>query len=76
MNPPDYLHPNIPSGMKRVSIATVKATNESLRGYGCLVDKPDDFTVEIVRWPPQGWRPVDIDSGNEGGTTEGIFVSE
>jgi hypothetical protein len=26
-----------------------------------------------VRWPAQGWRPVDPDSGDEGGTTEGHF---
>jgi hypothetical protein len=47
MNPPDYLNPNIPSHMKRVSIPVVEATNESLRGYGCLVDAPDHFKVEI-----------------------------
>jgi hypothetical protein len=29
-----------------------------------------------VRWPAQGTRPVDADTGDQGGTTEGIFVSE
>jgi hypothetical protein len=76
MNPPDYLNPNIPSQMQRVSIPVVEATNESLQGYGCLVDGPDHVKVEIVRWPAQGRRPVDTDSGDEGGTTEGVFVSE
>jgi hypothetical protein len=76
MNPPDYLNPNIPPNMNRVSIPVVEATNESLQGYGCLVDAPDHFKVEIVRWPAQGRRPVDTDSGDEGGTTEGVFVSE
>ena len=28
------------------------------------------------RWPAQGSRPVDPDSGDEGGTTEGVFISE
>jgi hypothetical protein len=76
MNPPDYLNPNVPSGMRRVSIPVVKATNESLQGYGCLVDAPDQFKVEIVRWPAKGWRPVDSDTGDEAGTTEGVFVSD
>jgi Ureidoglycolate lyase len=76
MNPPDYLNPNIPLHMKRVSIPVVEATNESLRGYGCLVDAPDHFKVEIVRWPAKGWRPVDTDTGDEAGTTQGVFVSE
>jgi hypothetical protein len=34
----------------------VAATDENLRGYGCLVDQPKSFSVEIVRWPAQGWR--------------------
>ena len=62
--------------MKRVSIPVVKATNESLEGYGCLVETPEDVKVQIVRWPAKGWRPVDSDTGDEAGTTEGIFVSE
>ena len=76
MNPPDYLNPNIPADMKRVSIPVVEATNESLKGYGCVVDSPDDFKIAIVRWPAKGWRPVDSDTGDEAGTTEGVFVSE
>jgi Ureidoglycolate lyase len=76
MNAPDYLNPNIPANLKRVAIPVVKATTESLKGYGCLVDSPDDFKVEIVRWPAKGWRPVDSDTGNEAGTTQGVFISE
>ena len=76
MTPPDYLNPNIPSNMKRVPIPVLEATNESLQGYGCIVETPDNFKVKIVRWPAKGWRPVDSDSGDEGGTTEGVFVSE
>ena len=76
MNAPDYMNPNIPPNMKRVRIPVVKATAESLEGYGSLVDSPDDFKVRIVRWPAKGWRPVDPDTGDEAGTTEGIFVSQ
>jgi Ureidoglycolate lyase len=76
MNAPDYLNPEIPANTKCVSIPIVDATAESLRGYGCLVESPDDFSIEIVRWPAKGWRPVDADSGDEGGTTEGIVTCE
>ncbi len=51
----------------------VVATDENLKGYGHLVDDPAQCTIEIVRWPAQGWRPVDLNSGDQGGTTEGIF---
>ena len=54
-------------------IPLVEATPENLEGYGCLVEDYEDFPIEIVRWPAQGWRPVDEDTGDEGGTTEGIF---
>ena len=45
-------------------------------GYGRLVDDPDACEIEIVRWPAQGWRPVDADSGDEGGVAEGVFHGE
>ena len=51
----------------------VTATDDSLTGYGCLVSDPKAFPIEIVRWPAQGWRPVDGNSGDQGGVTEGIF---
>lgn len=72
----DYLNPNLPTGLKRVRMPIVDATAESLDGYGRLVDDPQDCPIEIVRWPAAGWRPVDSDSGDEGGTTEGVFTSE
>ena len=74
--PPDYLNPAVPRGMRRVPLPVVEATDTNLRGYGRLVDDPADARIEIVRWPAQGWRPVDTDSGDEGGTTRGIFISE
>ena len=73
---PDYLDPNVPRGVRRVVMPVVDATEEALRGYGRLVDDPKDCKVAIVGWPARGWRPVDEDSGDEGGTTEGVFVSE
>jgi hypothetical protein len=70
---PDYLDPKLPAGLRLVEAPLVVATAETLRGYGELVRDPKTHKVEIVRWPAQGWRPVDSDSGDEGGTTEGIF---
>jgi ureidoglycolate lyase len=62
------------TGVRRVHAAPlVVATDESLRGYGCLVDEPKEFPVEIVRWPAAGWRKVDENSGDQGGTTQGTF---
>ena len=34
------------------------------------------LSIEIVKWPAQGWRPVDDGTGDEGGVTEGIFTGE
>jgi hypothetical protein len=73
---PDYLHPDLPANLKRVRMPVVAATSEALKGFGFLVDDPAAVEVEIVRWPAQGRRPVDPDTGAEGGTTEGTFISE
>lgn len=73
--PPDYLNPGLPTGLKRFPVRIVEATPESVKGYGWLVDDPAECQVEITRWPAQGWRPVDSDCGDEGGTTEGVFNS-
>src|ERR1700738_4673677 len=51
----------------------VLATEASLEGFGRLVDDPKIFPIEIVRWPAQGWRPIDPNSGDQGGITEGLF---
>ena len=51
----------------------VAASDASLAGYGCLVDDPHGYAIEIVRWPAQGWRPVDAGSGDQGGVAEGLF---
>jgi hypothetical protein len=74
--PIDYLNPGIAPGMPRVAMPVVTATDDSLAGYGRLVDDSAECRIEIVRWPRQGTRPVDADTGDQAGTTEGVFVSE
>jgi ureidoglycolate lyase len=40
------------TGVRRVcETPLVAATDEHLKGYGCLVDAPESFPIEIVRWP-------------------------
>jgi hypothetical protein len=72
----DYLNPNLPPGLTRITMPVVNATAEVLEGYGLLINDPEECPIEIVRWPALGTRPIDPDSGNQGGTTEGVFVSE
>ena len=76
MSAPDYLNPALADGLRRVRMPIVDATDDLLRGYGRLVPDRSACKVEIVRWPARGWRRVDEDSGDEGGTTQGVFVSE
>ena len=62
------------TGVRRLhETPLVVASASSLKGYGCLVDDPRSFPIEIVRWPAQGWRSVDTNSGDQGGVTEGVF---
>jgi ureidoglycolate lyase len=62
------------TGAKRLfETPLVQASEEALKGYGHMVDEPHGFPIEIVRWPAQGWRPVDANSGDQGGVTEGLF---
>jgi ureidoglycolate lyase len=65
----------IPStGVRRVHDTTlVAASDTSLAGYGCLVDDPKSFHIEIVPWPAQGSRPIDPNTGDQGGVAEGLF---
>src|SRR3954468_22170329 len=59
-----------------LDLPLIEGTAESLAGYGEIVRDPERQKIEIVRWPAQGWRPVDSNSGDEGGTTEGIFACQ
>ncbi|MGI9319279.1 MAG: ureidoglycolate lyase [bacterium] len=54
-------------------VPLVEATDESVDGYGRLVDDPEGCDIEIVRWPAQGWRQVDVGTGDEAGWVEGVF---
>lgn len=54
-------------------VPLIRATDESVKGYGQLVDSPEGFEIEIARWPQQGWRPIDEGTGDEGGWVEGTF---
>ena len=65
----------IPStGARRVhDTPLVVASEASLAGYGYLVDDPQACEIEIVRWPAQGWRAIDANSGDQGGVAEGLF---
>nr|MDJ0609324.1 ureidoglycolate hydrolase [Kiloniellales bacterium] len=59
--------------MTSFDIPLRRATAESLSGYGELVSDPEARPVEIVPWPAPGRRPLDPGTGDQGGTTEGIF---
>jgi hypothetical protein len=62
------------TGVRRVYEAPlVVASDDTLQGYGSLVDAPESFPIEIVRWPAQGWRAIDENSGDQGGIAEGVF---
>ncbi len=72
----DFLNPNLPAGLPTVRMPVVDATDANLKGFGHLVADADQCSVEIVRWPSVGTRPVDEDTGDQAGTTQGVFVSE
>jgi len=62
------------TGARRLATTpVVDADDAALTGFGVLVDDPHAFPIQIVRWPAQGWRPVDENSGDQGGVTEGRF---
>ena len=71
----DYLSPDVPAVLPWHHVPVIRATADNLAGYGCLVDNPDEFDIEIVRWPAQGWRSIDAGTGDEGGTVAGVFHS-
>ncbi len=74
---PNYLfEANQKPSLDLVDVPLIEATAESVKDYGYLVDDPDTCEIEIVTWPAQGWRPVDQETGNQGGTVEGVFRGE
>ncbi|MGB1240021.1 MAG: ureidoglycolate lyase [Pseudomonadales bacterium] len=73
-NKPEYIFeasekPSLP----RHRVPLIVATEESVKGYGFLVDDPANFDIEIVQWPAQGWRQIDAGTGDEAGFVEGVF---
>ena len=74
---PQYLFdPSDKPALPLHDVPLIVATDESVQGYGVLVEHPDDIEIEIVRWPATGWRQVDEDSGDEAGWVEGTFHGE
>lgn len=71
---PQYLFdPKDKPTLPVVQVPLIEADDAAMTGYGYLVDGPERCEIEIVPWPAQGWRPIDAGTGDEGGTTEGIF---
>jgi hypothetical protein len=71
----DFLNPRLPAGLATVTMPVVDASDANLLGYGRLVADPTEVAIEIVRWPCVGTRPVDEDTGDQAGTTRGVFES-
>jgi ureidoglycolate lyase len=71
----DYLNPKVPAGLRLVDVPLVRATKDSIKGYGEIAHS-HDHRIEIVPWPLAGWRKLDAGTGIEGGTTEGTFACE
>ncbi len=69
----DYMNPSVPDELPVHVLPLIRATADTLRGYGTIVTDPDTHPVEIVTWPQQGTRPIDAGTGNEGGYAEGTF---
>lgn len=70
----DYQQPHVPHDVKTLDTPLIEATPETLDAYGALVDDPDNYPIEIVPRPKPGWRDLDAGTGDEGGTTQGIFT--
>ncbi|MEH6444004.1 MAG: ureidoglycolate lyase [Oceanospirillaceae bacterium] len=76
MNPaqPEYIfEAHEKPSLKTYQVPLIIANEQTVKGYGCLVDDPSNFAIEIVQWPAQGWRKIDNNTGDEGGFVEGVF---
>ena len=77
-SPQNFRKPSLPHNLKIIDVPLKEATEDSLKGFGHLVQSRDEFKVEkgnfeIIRWPQVGRRPLDPHTGDEAGTTEGHF---
>ncbi|MCB9662855.1 MAG: ureidoglycolate lyase [Alphaproteobacteria bacterium] len=69
--------PSVARGEARVHpVPLVRATAESLRGYGRLVGDYAAEDVVIVPWPVTGRRPLVPGTGVEGGVVEDVFAMQ
>lgn len=74
MSAPEYIfEPSSKPSLPWHEVPLIRATDESVKGYGCLVEDPENFEIEILPWPAQGWRPIDEGTGDEAGWVEGTF---
>lgn len=70
----DVRFPSIARGEARVHrVPSVRASRESLEGYGEIVADYAAHPVTIVPWPTAGRRPLHPGTGAEGGVAEGAF---
>jgi len=77
-NSENFQNPELPLGLDVVDVSIIEATDENLKGYGKILNGPDEISCEnknfeIVAWPVSGWRKLDPQTGDEAGTTEGNF---
>ena len=54
-------------------VPLVKATPESLKGYGTICTDYDNEIIEITPWPVNGWRKLYPGTGNMAGIISGDF---
>ena len=70
----DYMTPRVPEELPLYKIPIIETTSVNFKDYGTIVTNPKTHPVEIVQWPQPDWRPVDPDTGDEGGYAEGAFT--
>jgi ureidoglycolate lyase/seryl-tRNA synthetase len=79
--PDNFKNPQLPDNLKVLEVPLTLATEESLQGYGKIIDHKNQISVsnknfEISKFPVSGWRQLDPGTGDEAGTTEGDFEVE
>jgi ureidoglycolate lyase/seryl-tRNA synthetase len=60
-------------GLRIVEAPLVRASDETLAGYGRIVTRFDDAEVQVLPWPTSGRRRLDPGTGLGGGITVGPF---
>ncbi|HEY4332315.1 MAG TPA: ureidoglycolate lyase [Ilumatobacteraceae bacterium] len=65
---------SVDSTVRVLRAPLVRATAETLAGFGEIVTDFATVVTHITPWPVSGWRPLSPGTGIEGGTTEGVFA--